>query len=258
MSVETGLASMHDGDDFQRLRTAIAAAGDIAYDWNLATGQITWWGSSEALLGPEVPPPVTAEAFRAMIHGGDLPKRDKALADHLNGEGHFDCEFRIINSDGATSWAHERGSALLDRDGKAQRLCGSLRNITQRKRVDSRLEYLARYDELTGHFNRSRLKEALTHALSYAQRYNTPGAYMVVGIDRLAAVNEAYGHATADAVIVGVGQRLDRSLRASDVIGRLDGDRFGIVLAPCPEGDIPASTGSPRSTRPTATPPPTR
>jgi len=241
LAKDVGLAGMQDIDDFQRLRTAIAAAGDIAYDWDLASGQITWWGSSDALLGAEMPPPANGDAFRAMIHGGDLPKRDKALADHIAGEGVFDCEFRLVNAEGATTWAHERGTVIMDRDGKPARLCGSLRDITQRKRVDSRLEYLARYDELTGHFNRSRLKEALTHALSYAQRYNTPGAYMVVGIDRLAAVNEAYGHLAADAVIVGVGQRLDRSLRASDVIGRLDGDRFGIVLAPCPEGDMPAA-----------------
>jgi diguanylate cyclase (GGDEF)-like protein len=227
---------MRDGEELQRLRTAIAAAGDAAYDWDLGSDRIAWWGAAGAVVGPDGNPPPYGDAFRGLVHAADVTKRDKALADHLAGSGAFDCEYRLAALEGPTQWIHERG-AVVGENG-TRRLCGTLRNITQRKRAESQLEYLARYDELTGHFNRSRLKEALDHALSYAQRYHTPGAYMVVGIDRLAAVNEAFGHAAADAVIVGVGQRLDRCLRASDVIGRLDGDRFGVVLAPCPEGDM--------------------
>ena len=58
---------------------------------------------------------------------------------------------------------------------------------------------------------------------------------MVVGIDKLAMINNAYGYEVGDSVLVAIGQRLDRFLRASDVIGRLGGDRFGVVLAQCPE-----------------------
>jgi len=209
---------IQDGDELHRLRTAIAAAGDAAYDWDLASERIAWWGAAGAMIGPDGLPPAYGDAFRALVHAADIAKRDKALADHLAGNGAFDCEYRLAALEGPTQWIHERGAVIGE--GGSRRLCGTLRNITQRKRAESQLEYLARYDELTGHFNRSRLKEALDHALSYAQRYHTPGAYMVVGIDRLAAVNEAFGHAAADAVIVGVGQRLDRCLRASDVIGR--------------------------------------
>ena len=96
--------------------------------------------------------------------------------------------------------------------------------INTRKQRESELEYLANYDQLTGHFNRSRLKAALEHALASSARYAAAGAYLVVGIDKLGPINEAYGSASADAIILGVGQRLDRCLRAADIIGRLGGD----------------------------------
>ena len=60
----------------------------------------------------------------------------------------------------------------------------------------------------------------------------------MVGVDKLALINSAYGYEVGDAVLVTVGQRLDRFVRSSDVIGRLCGDRFGVVLTQCPEDMI--------------------
>src|SRR5690606_33546326 len=90
-------------------------------------------------------------------------------------------------------------------------------------------------DELTGHFNRSRLKSAIEHALSRSRRYGRSGAYLVLDVDNLALINDAYGAETGDAVIVALGERLDRLIGASDVIGRVEGDEFGIVLDDCDE-----------------------
>jgi diguanylate cyclase (GGDEF)-like protein len=65
-----------------------------------------------------------------------------------------------------------------------------------------------------------------------------PGAFMVVGIDKLAMINTAFGYEVGDAVLVAIGQRLDRFLRSSDVVGRLGGDRFGVVLSQCREDQV--------------------
>ena len=109
------------------------------------------------------------------------------------------------------------------------------RLITNRKAQEQRLEQLANYDELTGHFNKRRLREALDH-IARLQRCAraAPGAYLAIGIDKLATINDAFGYEAADAVLIEIGRRLDRCLRVSDVIGRVGGDRFGIVLAHCP------------------------
>ena len=135
-------------------------------------------------------------------------------------------------------WVHDCGTVERGADGAARAYRGVLRNVTRRKQREARLEYLANFDELTGHFNRSRLKQAVEHAIAYGGRYNTPSAYLVIGIDRLAAVGDSLGAEASDAVIAAVGRTLDRCLRASDIIGRLGGDRFGIVLSNCPDSDI--------------------
>ena len=75
-----------------------------------------------------------------------------------------------------------------------------------------------------------------------------PGAYLAIGIDKLASINDAFGYEAADQVIIEIGQRLDRCLRVSDVIGRVGGDRFGIVLAHCAEHSM--SRPSPRRSSP--------
>jgi diguanylate cyclase (GGDEF)-like protein len=113
-----------------------------------------------------------------------------------------------------------------------------MRFITQRKHNEAELKYLANHDELTGHFNRVRLREALDHAIKYSARYGISGAFLVVGIDKLTIVNAAFGHEVADNAILAIGRRLEENLRASDAIGRLGGDKFGIVLTNCPESEL--------------------
>src|SRR3546814_16495210 len=78
-----------------------------------------------------------------------------------------------------------------------------------------------------------RLRDSLEHALAYSGRYNAGGAYLVIGVDKLAMINNAYGYEAGDGILIAVGQRLDRCLRTSDVIGRIGADRFGVVLARC-------------------------
>jgi diguanylate cyclase (GGDEF)-like protein len=97
---------------------------------------------------------------------------------------------------------------------------------------------LASFDELTGHLNQVRLREALEHALTYSKRSEVPGGYLVIGVDKLSLVNNSMGHEAGDSILIEIGQRLDRCLRASDVVGRIGMDRFGIVLGQCSEGQM--------------------
>ncbi len=237
-------------DEHSRLRAAVAAAhavaaaGDIAYDWDLVTDTIAWSGRVKNLFA-DLPPPPSGGEFRAFVLGEDQANRAKRLQQHIEtrGDTEFECEYRMRGADGRFIWVDDRGAAQYHEDGRPSRLLGTLRIITARKEREARLEYLASFDELTGHYNKLRLKEALQHGLALAARYRIPGAYLVVGIDKLTSLEQAFGPASADALIVGVGQRIEACLRASDIIGRLGGDRFGIVLSGCPEGSIGIAAG---------------
>ncbi len=120
-------------------------------------------------------------------------------------------------------------------------MLGVIRAIGDRKAQQTRLERLANYDELTGHFNKSRLREAVDQIIAANQRTGSPAAFLSVGIDNMTMINDMFGYEAADTVLIEIGRRLDSCLRVSDLIGRLGGDRFGIVLPHCPEENIAAA-----------------
>ena len=117
-------------------------------------------------------------------------------------------------------------------------MLGVIRANGDRKAQQTRLERLANYDELTGHFNKSRLREAVDQIIAANQRTPNPAAFLSIGIDSMTMINDLFGYQVADTVLIEIGRRLDSCLRVSDLIGRLGGDRFGIVLSHCPPDNI--------------------
>jgi diguanylate cyclase (GGDEF)-like protein len=217
---------------------ALEAAGDAAYAWDLESDAIEWHGSPRRLGLTDDVTAATGKGFAANLNPDDLLLRQQRLQSHYNRGAPFDVEYRVRLADGGFAWLHERGTAEFDAIGRPQRMLGVIRLVTERKTQEQRLEHLTNYDELTGHFNKKRLRETLDHTLAHTARTGLSGAYLAVGVDKLAGINDVFGYEAADQVIIEVGQRLDRCLRVSDVVGRMGGDRFGIVLAPCPEPNI--------------------
>lgn len=222
------------------VRAAIGASGDILYRWDILSDRLAWAGEIEEVLGEGEQAIASGHGFNNRIHPEDLPRRLKALSDHFSQGDTYDCEYRVRNGQGVVIWVHDRGRVQMDDNGMPRAMSGAMRVITQRKQNEARLERIANYDELTGHFNRARLRDELDHALSFARRFRVAGAFLVIGVDKLAMVNNAFGYEIGDAVLVAIGQRLDRALRSSDLIGRLGGDRFGVLLTNCPEDSVTA------------------
>ena len=228
-----------DGQSTLRLlRSALEASGDLAYIWDLASDTLEWPGATSAGLGYSPAAIVTGRGFAERIHPEDRSLRESRLEASVGQGDLFECEYRLREESGATIWVQDRGRAELAADGAPQRIMGVLRLVTDRKVEQLRLERLANHDELTGHFNRTRLREALGQAVSLSLRSGLPGAYLAIGIDKLGTINDAFGYQTADQVIVEVGRRLDRQFRGSDVMGRVGGDRFGVVLTDCPPENV--------------------
>jgi len=217
--------------------SALSAAGDVAYVWEIASDGMRWHGALETREF-DFAAIATGEDFTARVHRDDRPLREQRLGAHLMQNATFDCEYRLRLDNGGFAWFHDRGCAEYGPGRKPKRVMGVLRLITGRKTAEQRLEQLANFDELTGHFNKQRLREALDHVIAAGTRSGDPGAYLAVGVDKLANINDAFGYKAADSVIIEIGQRLDRCLRVSDVIGRVGGDRFGIVLADCAEQNV--------------------
>ncbi|HWB51301.1 MAG TPA: bifunctional diguanylate cyclase/phosphodiesterase [Stellaceae bacterium] len=111
----------------------------------------------------------------------------------------------------------------------------------QSRDQQSRIEDRVNYDELTGHFNRTRLREAIDRAINDGMRRPGVAAFLALGVDNMSAINERFGRMAADTVLVELGRRLDACLRVSDLVGRLGGDRYGILLPHCPDEYVPVA-----------------
>ncbi|MCW5699525.1 MAG: EAL domain-containing protein [Rhodospirillales bacterium] len=125
--------------------------------------------------------------------------------------------------------------------GNEQRLVFIIRDITDRKAQEARLQYQALHDALTGLPNRVYLSEQLDQALALAERNGQTAALLMLDLDRFKEVNDTLGHQAGDALLRDVARRLRASLRTTDAISRLGGDEFAAVL--------PAGSGLERAQR---------
>ncbi|WP_324881712.1 EAL domain-containing protein [Azospirillum sp.] len=193
----------------------LAAAGGAVYAWDLASDAVAWAG--------EAPPAPTGAAWRALVHPEDRARRDAALAAHRADGTAFDCDYRLCLPDGTVRRVSERGRVEHGGDGAPCRMRGLLQDAGAAHR-----------DSMTGLPDRRRLRDALAKAMG-----GGAPAYLAIGIDRLGLVNEAIGHAAADAVVVEVARRIAGAVRGGDTVGRLGGDLFGVLLPHCPEAFMP-------------------
>ena len=103
-------------------------------------------------------------------------------------------------------------------------------DITEYKRVEGHLAWLADHDPLTNLFNRRRFSEELEQMLGWAERYQHPGALLFFDLDRFKYINDTSGHQAGDALLKMVAEMLSRTIRTADVTGRLGGDEFAVIL----------------------------
>jgi diguanylate cyclase (GGDEF)-like protein len=115
-------------------------------------------------------------------------------------------------------------------DGKPARAVLQVQDVSERKRFEGQLQHLADHDPLTGLFNRRRFESELSREVRASLRYETGGAILVLDLDDFKYVNDSFGHAAGDQLINVVAQVLRRRLRESDILGRLGGDEFGVIL----------------------------
>ncbi|SFS06870.1 diguanylate cyclase (GGDEF) domain-containing protein [Granulicella pectinivorans] len=104
------------------------------------------------------------------------------------------------------------------------------RDITESKRLSDHVTYLAHHDQLTGLPNRTLLCDRLHQAILRAQRQNHKVAIFMLDIDHFKGINDTYGHAQGDALLIAISKRLLSTVRETDTVARMGGDEFVIVM----------------------------
>jgi diguanylate cyclase (GGDEF)-like protein len=109
-------------------------------------------------------------------------------------------------------------------------VAAAIRDVSERQRNEERLRHMADHDSLTGLFNRRRFAEELERELARARRSGTPGAVLLLDLDHFKDVNDTRGHAAGDDLLRVAAGVLNDRMRASDVVARMGGDEFAVIL----------------------------
>jgi diguanylate cyclase (GGDEF)-like protein/PAS domain S-box-containing protein len=184
-----------------------------------------------ALLGCERDALLTRRVS-SFLHPEDMPATRRHLGALASGaEERVHAECRMLHDDGHIVWTLVTVAAVRGDDGRPAYAIAQVMDITERKRFEGQLQYLADHDALTGLFNRRRFEEELDRVLAAAERYGRHGAVLVLDLDGFKYVNDTLGHPVGDELIARLAGTLRAELRETDVIARLGGDEFGIILA---------------------------
>ncbi|WP_019569153.1 diguanylate cyclase domain-containing protein [Thioalkalivibrio sp. ALE11] len=218
-------------DASARLEEAQRIAGVGYWDWGIRGEQLNWSTNVYELFGLD-PERDTAgfEAYMHAIHPDDRARVRQGINAALAEGSHYHLEHRVVLPDGGLRHVRVEGEISRDADGRPQRVLGMVRDITRDKQSEQRLWHQAHHDSLTGLPNRSLLQEHLRQALSRARRNGTRLALLVCDLDGFKPVNDRLGHDAGDVVLVTVAARLRSGVRESDVVARVGGDEFVLLL----------------------------
>ena len=142
----------------------------------------------------------------------------------------FRGEFEQPCKNGSTVWVEITVAGLYDEAGIFGGILGVSRDVTERKKILEQLAFMAQHDALTGLANRALFADRLDRALSLAKREKRNLALLFIDLDKFKPINDHYGHAVGDLMLMEAARRMNASVRTSDTVGRIGGDEFVVLL----------------------------
>jgi diguanylate cyclase (GGDEF)-like protein/PAS domain S-box-containing protein len=172
----------------------------------------------DTLVGKNVKELMPPEVYQSLIEKSDL----------IMTHGMYTSEERLTDKEGREKYfqAHR---FLIHKDGKRY-IAGIFADITEQKQTQSKLNILAHYDLLTNLPNRALFQDTLTKKISKAKRNKTRFALMFIDLDNFKMINDTLGHDYGDLLLIEVAKRLTGILREEDLVSRLGGDEFTVIL----------------------------
>jgi diguanylate cyclase (GGDEF)-like protein/PAS domain S-box-containing protein len=219
----------------QRFRQLIDTAPDAVCVVDVVSGRVVFFNREEfcgyqrAELGPW-------GAIDGAVHSEDRQRYREHCARISTapaGGASFDAaEYRLWRRDGGLEWVHSR-AVVLSRDeaGAPRQVIFTLTLITERKHAEQLLDYQAHFDPVTGLPNRFFFVDRLEERVARAAANRDGFAVCFIDLDRFNQINDSLGHDAGDDVLAQVAERLRRAVDRDDVLARMGGDEFTLLLA---------------------------
>jgi diguanylate cyclase (GGDEF)-like protein/PAS domain S-box-containing protein len=178
-----------------------------------------------------------------IVHPDDRDRVLAELAAAAAGGAPLSTEYRIVRADGTIVWVLDESAVVHDED--AGRACrqGYLLDMTAHRTVEEQLAHVAEHDPLTGLPNWAMFQQRVREAVDRAESAGRGAAVLLVDLDDFKLVNDSFGHAAGDALIVEAARRLVEAVEDASAVSRLGGDEFAILLADLAPGRHGGGTG---------------
>jgi diguanylate cyclase (GGDEF)-like protein/PAS domain S-box-containing protein len=223
----TGLTLEGTGEHFESafgnapIGMALIGLDGSWFQINDALCRITGYSESE----------LRATTLRLLTHPDDLELDRPFLQQLLSGQiASFQIEKRCHHRWGHYFWVQETVSLVRDDARKPLYLITQIEDISERKELARRLEFLVDHDFLTGLSNRRRFEQELAQEVERAARYGAAGAVLLIDLDNFKEVNDRFGHMAGDDLLKGVAGLLRHRMRHTDTLARVGGDEFAVLL----------------------------
>ena len=158
------------------------------------------------------------------------PEFYREMRETMEMTGHWSGEMWQRRKDGEEFLCAIEAVEVLERNGHRGHFVVVLNDITEKKRAEQELRYLANFDTLTGLPNRALLSERLARAIVRARRHDTMVAVLFLDLDRFKEINDSLGHTAGDRILKAVAARLQATTNPNDTVSRLGGDEFTVVV----------------------------
>ena len=228
------LASLHK--ELERLKEsytlALDSANDALWEWNLITDEIItsdkWIDiTGNALEGHGL----DAILQKETIHQEDYQTVLSAFDSCLKGETkEFHREYRIRKKDGTYTWVLNKGKVYFDGEGLPGKVAGTVSNIEERKQRESKIEYMAFYDMLTGLPNKMHFMSTLEDTLERIGKTMCMDSILMIDLDNFKIHNDLLGLDFCDQLLKQVGNRLSQIMGQENMVARFGGDEFLILI----------------------------
>ncbi|MFO7570833.1 MAG: EAL domain-containing protein [Smithellaceae bacterium] len=221
----------------ERYRTIIDEMEEWYFEADI-NGNITFFNDNFARAVEHSQKDITGMNFQNLINPADIDAIYRLFHEIFKtGKSTKNFLYEFISPDGVVTSAE---FSVFPKRDLADRVCGFRgvgHDITERKRTEERIQYLATHDSLTGLPNRLMFNQLLHHAIETAKRYKRQFAVLFIDLDRFKTINDSMGHEAGDQLLQEIAKRLTQTLRAVDVVARLGGDEFVILIEELSEPD---------------------